>query len=82
MSHLIVQNRARINCVNISKLTPLMIASSYNHLFIMEYLLKMGAKIDARDNQSNTALLLAASEGHVEAVQVTALQLEFVTDLD
>ncbi len=40
----------------------------------MEYLLNLGAKIDARDNQSNTALLLAASEGHVEAVQVWSEQ--------
>ncbi len=50
--------------------TPLMIASFRNHIPIIEYLLKTGAKLDASDWQGNTALMLAASEGHSEVVQV------------
>ena len=47
-----------------------MIASCNNQVQIIEYLLKMGAKIDASEWQSNTALGLAANEGHADAVQV------------
>jgi hypothetical protein len=41
-----------------------------NHVEVIEYLLKKGAKLEARDRQSNTALIFAAYDGHAEAAQV------------
>ena len=45
-------------------------ASAYNHVAIIEYLLKKGAKIEKRDRDNFTPLLLAAAEGNAEAVEV------------
>ena len=47
-----------------------MLAAVYNHVFIIEYLLQLGAKMEARDMQGTTALIYAATDGHVEAVEV------------
>jgi ankyrin repeat protein len=47
-----------------------MLAAVYNHVFIIEYLLQQGAKMEARDMQGTTALIYAATDGHVEAVEV------------
>ena len=45
-------------------------ASAYNHVSIIEYLLKKGAKIEKRDRDNFTPLLLAAAEGNAEAVEI------------
>jgi ankyrin repeat protein len=41
-----------------------------NHVPVIKFLLKRGAKLEARDRQNSTALILAAYEGHAEAVKV------------
>lgn len=45
-------------------------ASAYNHVSIIEFLLKKGAHIETKDKDGYTPLLLAASEGNAEAVYV------------
>ena len=47
-----------------------MIAAQSNHVPVIEFLLKMGAKLEARDWNGDSALTLAAYAGHAEAVQV------------
>ena len=50
--------------------TPLAVAAAYNHVGIIEFLLKKGAQIETMDKDGYTPLLLAASEGNVEAVYI------------
>lgn len=45
-------------------------AAAYNHVNIIEFLLKRGADIETKDRDDYTPLLLAASEGNAEAVNV------------
>ena len=43
--------------------SPLAVAAAYNHVAIIEFLLKKGAEIETKDKDGYTPLLLAASEG-------------------
>ena len=45
-------------------------AAAYNHVEVIEFLLKCGAQIETQDKNGYTPLLLAASEGNAEAVRV------------
>ena len=47
-----------------------MLAALNNHVPVIEFLLKMGAKLEARDWNGDSALTLAANDGRAEAVQV------------
>ena len=53
-----MQNSAIINSVNQNYQTPLMVASAYNQVEVIKYLLKKGAKIDKKDKESFTPLLV------------------------
>ena len=68
--HLFFQNSATINCLNSLHQTPLAVAAAYNHVEVIEFLLKCGAQIETQDKNGYTPLLLAASEGNAEAVRV------------
>ena len=58
-----LQNDASINCKNSYQQSPLAVAAAYNHVAIIEFLLKKGAEIETKDKDGYTPLLLAASEG-------------------
>ena len=60
-----IQNSATINCLNSLQQTPLAVAAAYNHVPVIEYLLKKGAHIETQDKDGYTPLLLAASEGNI-----------------
>ena len=60
---LTLQNDASINCLNSYQQSPLAVAAAYNHVAIIEFLLKKGAEIEIKDKDGYTPLLLAASEG-------------------
>ena len=45
-------------------------AAAYNHVKVIEFLLKRSAQIETQDKNGYTPLLLAASEGNAEAVRV------------
>ncbi|KAJ3110699.1 hypothetical protein HDU96_006356 [Phlyctochytrium bullatum] len=51
--------------------TPLMEAAQYGHLNVAQYLVERGADVHARGKYGNTALLGAASDGHVDVVLPT-----------
>jgi ankyrin repeat protein len=50
--------------------TPLMIAAWYGHRDITDFLIKQGAKINARNGDSCTALMYAACWGHKDVVKL------------
>ncbi|XP_033737356.1 transient receptor potential cation channel subfamily A member 1-like isoform X2 [Pecten maximus] len=54
---------------DVLKMTPLHRATLFNHVNVVEYLLKQGADIDAQDSQDRTPLLIAASKGCWRTVQ-------------
>ncbi|XP_021365013.1 transient receptor potential cation channel subfamily A member 1-like isoform X2 [Mizuhopecten yessoensis] len=54
---------------DVLKMTPLHRAALFNHVNVVEYLLKQGAEIDAQDSQDRTPLLIAASKGCWKTVQ-------------
>lgn len=56
--------------MNIHQQTPLAVAAAYNHVAIIEFLLKKGASIETKDKDGYTPLLLAASEGNAQAAYV------------
>ena len=56
-----MQNSAIINSVNQNYQTPLMVASAYNQVEVIKYLLKKGAKIDKKDKESFTPLLVMST---------------------
>ena len=49
--------------------TPLMIAARNNHLEVVEYLVKNGAKVNQAKENGSTPLYIAAQEGHLEVVE-------------
>ncbi len=51
-------------------LTALWLASRFNHLGLVELLLKKGAKVDAADNEGFTPLCMASKHGHLETVKL------------
>ena len=57
-----------INMKDINQMTPLHKASMFDHVEIVDYLLKNGANINATDEENRTPILLAASRNCVEVV--------------
>ena len=55
---LFFQNSATIDCMNSLQQTPLAVAAAYNHVPIIEYLLKQGAEIETKDKDGYTPLLM------------------------
>ena len=53
-----------------NKLTPLMLASKFNQLYIMKYLILKGAAIDKKDQEGNTALMHAVNNMNFEALKL------------
>ncbi|XP_060077074.1 transient receptor potential cation channel subfamily A member 1-like [Ylistrum balloti] len=58
-----------LSTCDVLKMTPLHRAALFNHVNVVEYLLKQGADIDAQDSQDRTPLLIAASKGCWKTVQ-------------
>ena len=52
------QNSATIDCMNSLQQTPLAVSAAYNHVQIIEYLLKQGAEIETKDKDGYTPLLM------------------------
>ncbi|KAK3607524.1 hypothetical protein CHS0354_025776 [Potamilus streckersoni] len=48
---------------DILKMTPLHRAALFNHTTVVDFLIKKGADVEARDSQNRTPLLLASSKG-------------------
>nr|KAI8750039.1 transient receptor potential cation channel subfamily A member 1 [Biomphalaria glabrata] len=61
---------AAIFILDVMKMSPLHRAAFFNHTTIMEFLLEHGADKDCQDINDRTPLLLAASKGCWEAVQL------------
>ena len=59
---MLYQNGAIINSVNLNHQTPLMVSSAFNQVPVIKYLLKKGAKIEKRDKDSFTPLLVTTTE--------------------
>lgn len=58
---LCVQNGAQVTSYDMNNVTPLHLASKYQHEKIVEYLLSVGANIEAKDSQYKTPLFYAVS---------------------
>ena len=52
--------------------TPLLWASYYGHLKIVEYLIEKGASIDIKDSEGRTAFYWASKKKHLEVAKVLA----------
>ncbi len=63
------QNTALIKQVNSVGYTPLMYASCYPSVEVVQALIKNGADLNAKDKDSKTALMIAAEYGHLEVVK-------------
>ena len=50
--------------------TPLMIAARNNRLELVNFLIKNGAKVNAKSKDGSTALSLAAKKGHQDIINV------------
>lgn len=59
-----------LNTKNSSETTPLMRAAKKNQVVLLESLMIAGASLEAVNAEGETALLIAAGEGHVEAVKL------------
>ncbi|PVD23407.1 hypothetical protein C0Q70_16676 [Pomacea canaliculata] len=57
-----------LGAVDAMKMTPLHRAALFNHVQVVEFLIRNGAEIDSVDNTSSTPLLLAASKGSWDSV--------------
>ena len=63
--------------------TPLIFASRKGKLTVVEYLAKVGALLDVRNDEGESAVMVAASHGNVDVAQFLALQgadLEIIND--
>lgn len=58
------------NAQDMSGATILMIASSYNHIEIVRFLLNKDADPNIKDNQGQTALAKARVRGHTEIMRL------------
>ena len=58
------------NAILAENSTPLMIAARYGHEDIAGFLIRQGARINARNNDSCTALMYAACWGHKDVVKL------------
>ena len=68
---ILVENSASIDCLNSFQQTPLAVAAAFNHVDIINFLLQTGhADIEAKDKDGYNPLLLAASDGNAEAVDI------------
>ena len=47
-----------------------MVASRVGHLAVVEYLVEMGADVNARDKFGNSVLLIATREGHHKIAEI------------
>jgi len=54
----------------VSAISALMFAAKYRHAERVKYLLENGADVNAKDNNSRTALMRAAEEEHTEVVEL------------
>lgn len=59
-----------VHAKNAAGQTPLMCAAQHGNPEVVARLIEVGAALDARDNDGNTAAHYAGSEGHIGAVQV------------
>uniref|UniRef100_A0A915I1Z9 Myotrophin n=1 Tax=Romanomermis culicivorax TaxID=13658 RepID=A0A915I1Z9_ROMCU len=66
---LLFQTGENANC-DLDGRKPIHIAADFGHNAIIEYLLSVGADINALDNHGLTALLTAVYEGHTETVKL------------
>lgn len=49
-------------------MTPLILASAYNHYDVVEFLLEKGAKILTKDKMKRSALIMAVRNGNLKIV--------------
>lgn len=69
---LCLKNGATIDAenINIGNATPLILASAYGHIEIVDYLIKKNAKINFQDNSGGTALMYAGYFGKFKIFQL------------
>ena len=72
LAQTLLQYKANPNATNAGGVTPLMIAAHRNHDMIVSLLLKAGAKVDVKDDEGKTALMIAKENDAKNAV----IQLE------
>lgn len=72
LAQTLLQYKANPNATNAGGVTPLMIAAHRNHDMIISLLLKAGAKVDVKDDEGKTALMIAKENDAKNAV----IQLE------
>ncbi len=70
-ARLLIERGAEVNAVNPRGRTALMFAATFNDPRTVQALLVNGAMVDVRDSDEKfTALMFAASEGHVDVVKL------------
>ncbi|PPD53824.1 MAG: hypothetical protein CTY12_04355 [Methylotenera sp.] len=72
LAQTLLQYKANPNATNAGGVTPLMIAAHRNHDMVISLLLKAGAKVDVKDDEGKTALMIAKENDAKNAV----IQLE------
>lgn len=68
-----VENEVATGALNVSVglyNPPLLIAIYHNNFHVAEYLLKMGAAVDVKDYNKNTALHIACEKGNTKVVEL------------
>lgn len=67
--HYAITNGADINITNEHGQTPLILATNFNHLILIDSLISYGAEIDAKDDQGDTALAYASNNDTLHIMQ-------------
>ena len=71
----ILSHRQDLNAVDSNGCSPIVIATQYNQVQVVVFLLESGADLSLRDNNGDTALHWAAYKGHNEMIALLAQRM-------
>ena len=78
----LLKARAKIDQVDISRSTPLMLAAGEGHHDVVGHLIASSASVDEKNLQNRTALHIASERGHMEVVKVLEKACAKIDEVD
>jgi len=70
IERLLSHEKIDLEIQNVSGTTPLIIAAKFGYYVIAEFLINLGANVDAEEFTGHTALMYASQNGHLETVNL------------